>query len=255
MGLDPFSISRPWVIAHRGDSGEYPENTLLSFQKAVEKKADWIELDITYTSDNHIVVIHDDTMDRTTNLKGEVRHLRFDSVRKADAGSWKKDTFRGEPVPDLWEVWSYLKTTDLGLNIEIKSSAYEEIPIQIAIEQELVEFARNNFLFQRTLFSSFCWDSLIRLRELSIESKLGILIGDETASWLEALELGFRLNAYSLNFPANKLDLDLVSKIQGEGFKVLVYTLNTEEELRSGIDLGVDGIFTNYPSLMKTLLT
>lgn len=255
MASSPFLIPKPWVIAHRGDSGEYPENTMLSFRHAVEKKADWIELDITHTLDNRIVVIHDDSLDRTTDRRGEIRNLRYEEIRKADAGTWKSEKFKGEPVPNLWEVWDYLKSTPLGLNIEIKSTAYEEIPIEIPIEEELISYAKKFSLFDRTLFSSFCWDSLVRLRELSIESKLGILIGDETSHWEDALELGFRLNAFSLNFPMRGLDPDIVSKIQAEGFRVLVYTLNTEMELRAGIDLGVDGIFTNFPALMKTLIT
>ncbi|TGK07442.1 glycerophosphodiester phosphodiesterase [Leptospira semungkisensis] len=255
MGFDPFSFPKPWVIAHRGDSGTYPENTLLSFRKAVEIKADWIELDITYSSDNQIVVIHDDSLDRTTDKKGEIRLLPYNLIRNSDAGSWKDPKFKGEPVPNLWEVWEFLKDKEIGLNVEIKSTAYEEIPIEAAIEQELVDYAKKNSLFSRTLFSSFCWDSLVRLRELSVEPKLGILIGDETSSWEDALELGFRLNAFSLNLSMANLNSEIVSKIQGEGFKVLVYTLNTEEELKKGIDMGVDGIFTNFPTRMRSLLT
>ncbi|TGK01377.1 glycerophosphodiester phosphodiesterase [Leptospira langatensis] len=255
MGLDPFSIPKPWVIAHRGDSGEYPENTLLSFRKAVEIKADWIELDITYSADNQIVVIHDDSLDRTTDKKGEIRHLSYNAIRNSDAGSWKHPKFKGEPVPNLWEVWDFLKDKEIGLNVEIKSTAYEEIPIETAIEQELIDYAKKNSLFSKTLFSSFCWDSLARLRELSVDAKLGILIGEESSSWMDALELGFRLNAFSLNLSIHELDPEIVSKIQGEGFKVLVYTLNSEEELKKGISLGVDGIFTNFPARMRSLLT
>ncbi|TGL52453.1 glycerophosphodiester phosphodiesterase [Leptospira wolffii] len=254
MPTHPFSAPKPWVIAHRGDSGEYPENTLLSFRKAVEKNADWIELDITYSSDSRIVVIHDDTMDRTTDKKGEVRHLDFRTIHNADAGSWKDHKFKGEPVPDLWSVWDFVRSTRLGLNVEIKSTAYEEIPIDKPIEQELIDYAEKNSVIDRTLFSSFCWDSLVRLRELSVDAKLGILIGEETPSWQEALELGWRLNAFSLNFSIRGLDKEIVSKIQSEGFKVLAYTLNTEKELKAGIDLGLDGIFTNYPALMRSLL-
>ncbi|PJZ78403.1 glycerophosphodiester phosphodiesterase [Leptospira neocaledonica] len=255
MNSDPFLLPKPWVIAHRGDSGEYPENTMSSFQNAWELGADWIELDIIHSSDGKIVVIHDDTLDRTTDQKGEVKHLPFHFIRKADAGSWKDPKFKGEKVPDLWEVWDYLKSKNIGLNVEIKSGAYEEIPIETPIEQELIDYTKQNSLFHKTLFSSFCWDSLVRIRELSVEAKLGILIGEETSSWTEALELGFRLNAFSLNFSSKGLDKETVSKIQKEGFKVLVYTLNTEEELKFGIELGVDGIFTNYPKRMKSLLT
>ncbi|PJZ50826.1 glycerophosphodiester phosphodiesterase [Leptospira saintgironsiae] len=255
MNSDPFLLPKPWVIAHRGDSGEYPENTMSSFRNAWELKADWIELDIIHSSDGKIVVIHDDTLDRTTDQKGEVKLLPFNMIRKADAGSWKHQRFKGEKVPDLWEVWDYLKSKNIGLNVEIKSGAYEEIPIETPIEQELIDYTKKNSLFYKTLFSSFCWDSLARIRELSVEAKLGILIGEETSSWMEALELGFRLNAFSLNLSAKGLDKETVSKIQKEGFKVLVYTLNTEEELKFGIDLGVDGIFTNYPKRMRSLLT
>ncbi|TGL63334.1 glycerophosphodiester phosphodiesterase [Leptospira sarikeiensis] len=255
MNSEPFHLPKPWVIAHRGDSGEYPENTMASFRNALEIGADWIELDIIHSSDSKIVVIHDDTLDRTTDKKGEVKLLPYGSIAQADAGSWKDPKFKGEKIPTLWEVWDLVKSKNIGLNVEIKSGAYEEIPIETPIEQELIDYTKKNSLFHKTLFSSFCWDSLVRLRELSIEARLGILIGDETSSWMDALELGFRLNAFSLNLSAKGLDKETVSKIQNEGFKVLVYTLNSEEELKFGIDLGVDGIFTNYPSRMRSLLT
>ncbi|TGK11437.1 glycerophosphodiester phosphodiesterase [Leptospira fletcheri] len=252
---EPFSVPSPWVIAHRGYSGEYPENTMLAFRKAIEAGADWIELDVTLSLDRQIVVIHDDTLDRTTDLSGPVRDFTFDLIRTADAGSWKGRHFAKEPVPDLWSVWESVLKSDLGLNIEIKSSAYESEPKGKSIEHSLVDFANSKSAFSRTLFSSFCWDSLARIRELSFEARLGVLIGGETPAWEEALELAFRLNAFSLNLSSSIASREVVEKIQSEGFKVFVYTLNSIEELKTGILNGVDGIFTNYPPSMRSLLT
>ncbi|PNV73950.1 glycerophosphodiester phosphodiesterase family protein [Leptospira inadai] len=250
----PFEIPHPWVIAHRGFSGEYPENTMLAFRKAVEVGADWIELDVTLTADREVVVIHDDTLDRTTNMRGPVREASFERIRKADAGGWKDIRFVGEPVPKIWDVWNFVLGTELGLNIEIKTSAYEPSPKESPIEDSLIRFALDKKALDKTLFSSFCWDSLVRIRELSTDAKLGILIGEETPHWEEALDLAFRLNAFSLNLSSRMAQKEIVSKIQEQGFSVFVYTLNTEEELRKGLDAGADGIFTNYPARMKLLV-
>ncbi|EQA35147.1 glycerophosphodiester phosphodiesterase family protein [Leptospira inadai serovar Lyme str. 10] len=227
---------------------------MLAFRKAVEVGADWIELDVTLTADREVVVIHDDTLDRTTNMRGPVREASFERIRKADAGGWKDIRFVGEPVPKIWDVWNFVLGTELGLNIEIKTSAYEPSPKESPIEDSLIRFALDKKALDKTLFSSFCWDSLVRIRELSTDAKLGILIGEETPHWEEALDLAFRLNAFSLNLSSRMAQKEIVSKIQEQGFSVFVYTLNTEEELRKGLDAGADGIFTNYPARMKLLV-
>ncbi|PJZ71330.1 glycerophosphodiester phosphodiesterase [Leptospira perolatii] len=251
---NPFEIKKPWVIAHRGYSGLYPENTILAFKKAIEANANWIELDISLSKDREVIVLHDDTLDRTTNLKGMASDFNCAELAKAEAGTWKDSKFTGEGVPTLWEVWDLVANSSSGLNVEIKSSAYEPGVKKDSIEAKVIRYAEDKKLLQRTLFSSFSWDSLAKIRELCTDAKIGILVGDNTP-WEEALDIAFRLNAVSINLPFVSLTSEIVSSIHQEGFLVLSYTLNSEEEIRSGLLAGVDGIFTNFPERMSKLLT
>ncbi|MFN4179863.1 MAG: glycerophosphodiester phosphodiesterase, partial [Armatimonadota bacterium] len=96
--------TRPMVIAHRGFSGRYPENTLRSFREALNLSVDAIELDVRRTKDGILIVIHDETVDRTTDGKGHVRDLTWSEIQKLDAGSWKGSEFAGERIPKLEEA-------------------------------------------------------------------------------------------------------------------------------------------------------
>ena len=122
--LDLSRYSNPLLIGHRGYPARYPENTMASFRGAMEAGCDMIELDVTITKDRRIVVIHDDTLDRTTAGKGPVRERSFEEIRKLDAGGWFDPRFSAERVPELSEVLELTAGRCL-LNIEIKASAFE----------------------------------------------------------------------------------------------------------------------------------
>ena len=123
---------RPWAIAHRGASLEAPENTLAAFRRAMELGADLIELDVHQTSDGHVVVIHDETVDRTTDGSGAVRAMTLRELRRLDAGSWMGPHFAGERVPTLLEVLE-LTRGQIGLAIEIKAGSRRYPGIEAAV--------------------------------------------------------------------------------------------------------------------------
>jgi len=135
------SIPYPLIIAHRGYSEKYPENTLVAFQSALDGNADMIELDITLSRDREIAVIHDDTLERTTNGSGEVADYGLNELKALDAGSWFDERFSGERIPTLEEVFDLVKGRT-WINIEIKVSAYEPHFPMDAIERQVVELVQ-----------------------------------------------------------------------------------------------------------------
>ena len=141
------------VVAHRGFSGAAPENTLAAFRKAIEAGSDMIELDIQLSKDGKIVVIHDETLERTTDGQGRVADRTFPEIRKLDAGSWFGSQFSGEKIPTLQEVLELAKGKVL-VNIEIKNPAHGQYPITELADQGL-EAVKKAGMLNRVIFSSF----------------------------------------------------------------------------------------------------
>ena len=130
-----------WIIGHRGYPAKYPENTLAAFEAAIEAGAVMIELDVMLSRDRKVVVIHDATLDRTTNGKGSVADLTLAELKQLDAGSWFDAQFVGQQIPELSEVLD-LVNGRAYVNIEIKSNAYEAHHPPDAIEKQVVDWLR-----------------------------------------------------------------------------------------------------------------
>jgi len=152
----------PALIAHRGFSARYPENTLAAFRAAAESGVGMIELDITLTRDRQMVVFHDDTLARTTNGRGNVRARTLGELKRLDAGSWFGPGFKGERIPTLDEVMMAMPP-ELAINIEIKPEACEFPAPADAIERQLVRCLRDHDAMNRVLVSSFSSKVLERL--------------------------------------------------------------------------------------------
>ena len=153
----------PLVIAHRGASGTAPENTMAAFRQAVEMGADMIELDVQRTKDGQVVVIHDATLERTTNGSGAVRELTYAEIEQLDAGSWfgEGQEFAGERVPLLKEVLEFTKGK-CALNIEIKNIPYADP----GIEQAVVDLLHETGFLEQVIISSFDHSCLHRIARL-----------------------------------------------------------------------------------------
>jgi len=152
--LDLTRFTRPLLIGHRGYPARYPENTLASFKAAMEAGCDMIELDVTLTKDRKVVVIHDDTLDRTTTGKGPVKNRSLEEIKTLDAGGWFDARFATERVPELSEVLK-LTTGRCLLNIEIKESAFEADYPADAIEHQVVGLVKTGGAMGRVVISSF----------------------------------------------------------------------------------------------------
>jgi glycerophosphoryl diester phosphodiesterase len=241
-------------IAHRGFSGKYPENTKIAFARAIELGADMIELDVTLSKDKIPVVIHDDTLERTSNGKGKVRNVPLDKLKQFDFGSWMNPKFSEERIPTLEEVLQMIKKSKLGLNIEIKSSAFEKKFSDSCIESQTLGLINKYKLFNRIVISSFEPKILLRLRELSSKVKLAYLIEpDYKKLKLDPIYFVNQVKAVSLNMHKSQIKSEIFHRAKERNIPVCVYTVNTTGELRRMNKLELAGVFTNYPDRLKKM--
>lgn len=238
----------PMIFAHRGASAYAPENTLAAFELAVQEGAQAIELDAKLSADGHVIVIHDQSVDRTTNGSGKVAEMPLSAMRELDAGSSFSEKFRGERIPALDEVFEAVGKRIL-INVELTNYA---TPFD-ALVPKVVELVRRHALEKRVLFSSFFPHNLRRARRLLPEVPRGLLTW---AGWMGAWPRTFGwLAPYQALHPyTTSVNARLVQRFHAAGRRVHVWTVNDEAEMRRLFALGVDGIFTDDPLLgLRTL--
>ena len=217
-------------IGHRGAMGHAPENTLLSFKKALELGAQCVEADV-YHVDGRLMVFHDDRLERTTNGSGYLVDHDFDYLRSLDAGE-------GERIPTLWEVF---ETVDLraGVNIELKGPGTAR-PVAEFISA-LREYGWNDDLI---LVSSFNRSELEKIHGMDPGIRLGVL---NAGPPMDAADFAASLGAYSVHLSVKYIGARFVEDAHFRGLKVFVFTVNHPEGIERMERLGVDGVFTNYP--------
>lgn len=243
------------VIAHRGASAYAPENTLAAFRKAVELGADILELDIHQSKDSQLVVIHDGTVDRTTNGKGSVRDLGIAELRQFDAGSWFSPAFAAERIPTLEEVFAAVPDSTILL-IELKGSS-EKYP---GIERRVVDLIHRRDAEHRLIMKSFDAKVLERLRGLDpaiprlriIVTEipfLGLIVGHK-------LEFGTVLDDSVQYIQRHWFGLSkgFIQEAHERGYKVFVWDVNDRDRMEEMILKGIDGIETDHPDWVKEML-
>jgi glycerophosphoryl diester phosphodiesterase len=240
--LDLTRIPRPLLIGHRGYPARYPENTLASFKGAMEAGCDMIELDVTLTRDRKVVVIHDDTLDRTTTGKGPVRDRSFEEIQKLDAGGWFDSRFSAERVPELSEVLKLTAGRCL-LNIEIKESAFEQRYPADAIEHQVVDLVKAGGAVDRVVVSSFGPRILERIAAMDAPPAIAYI--SEQGADSSLLEMLLAVQAFSWHPRFNVLTRAQVDLLHATGLKVFPWTVNTREEAEKLLALGVDGLICN----------
>jgi glycerophosphoryl diester phosphodiesterase len=236
-------------IAHRGASGHYPENTLMAFNQAITMGADMVELDVHLTKDGEPVVIHDETLERTTNGKGKVLYHTLQELKKLDAGAWYKPEFMGECIPTLEEVLESVKGR-ARINIEIKNG-----PIYYqGIEEKVLSVLSRHNLLDQVVISSFDHECLKKIKEMTPNLatgsliKLGVLY---VARLIKPEKIAQSVGANGLHVCKSYVTPDLVQRAKEHGLNVIVWTVNELEQMRSFIEMGVDGIVTNFPDKLK----
>jgi glycerophosphoryl diester phosphodiesterase len=221
-------------IGHRGASKAFPENTLAAFRAACDAGADMCELDVQLSRDGAVVVIHDDTVDRTTNGRGAVAGLTLEQLKGLDAGG-------GERIPTLDEVFA-ATAGRCGINVELKIAGLEAQVAAIMRKWNAVETA---------MVSSFEWGALEAIRALAPEIRLGVLAEKKPDRMLEAAA---RMHAYAVNPRFDLATREFCAAAHAGGFKVFVWTVDAPEAMRLLIAAGVDGIMTNYPDRMRSVM-
>jgi glycerophosphoryl diester phosphodiesterase len=217
-------------IGHRGAMGHAPENTIASVHKAIALGAACIEIDV-YSVEEHLIVFHDPSLERTTNGFGLLADHSFAELRSLNAGN-------GESIPTLSEVCRAVDR-QVGINIELKGPHTAEPVVELIATQ--VKNGWDQALF---LISSFDRQALETVRRRNRQLQMGLLT--QTAS-MAAIATARRLNAYAVHPAADSLEPQWVETAHAHGLKVFAYTVNQYEEIRKMGQLGVDGVFTDFP--------
>ncbi|MGL6175050.1 MAG: glycerophosphodiester phosphodiesterase [Cellulosilyticaceae bacterium] len=236
------------VFAHRGASGDYPENTLLAFKKAIELGVTGIELDVHKTKDNEIVVIHDEDMERTFNGQGLIAHHTLEELRRFNARKLEFTEREECGICTLKEVLDLIVSEPkICLNIELKTDQIE----YEGIEADVITLVQSYHMADRIILSSFNHNSLRRCKAIDTSIKLGALYHyqiDEVVKY--ALELG--VDAIHPN--VELVTRELIEACHVNNIRVNTYTVNSPQIMRQLIAAGIDGIFTDYPGLLLEVL-
>lgn len=231
----------PRLIGHRGAKESAPENTLASIREAASQGASWVEFDVMLTRDGVPVVIHDDTLDRTTNGHGPLNAVDHADLRGLDAGSWFDSRFAGERVPDFTEVLDLARSLNLGINVEIKPYPGQEGETAQAVVSVLQQHWPDN---GRLLVSSFEVPSLETARRLAPSLPLGYLLWNPPADWAAIAD---RLKADTLNVDQQRQTARSVAEYRATGRPVLAYTVNDAGRAAELFAWGVSALFTDAP--------
>lgn len=232
------------IFAHRGASRYAPENTMSAFQLAHKQGAGGIELDIHLSRDNEIVVIHDETLKRTTNHSGLVNHFTLQELQALDAGSWFHQDFSQAVIPSLEQVLNWVKTTDLHLNIELKT---DTIPYH-QIEDRVVELIEHFRLEDRTILSCFNPSTIHHLHSIQNHIELAWLRQKRTKNL--AYQLG-AIGADSVHIHQRLLGGPMTHEIQTKQIPFRVFTVNKAKQWKQCLNLHANGLITDIPDLMK----
>ncbi|GAA1644878.1 glycerophosphodiester phosphodiesterase [Georgenia ruanii] len=245
----PQEAALPLVVAHRGNSSVAPENTLVAFEAAWRAGADLIEVDLQVTRDGVAVVIHNDTVDATTDGAGRVDDLDADELRRLDAGTWFSPRYRGARVPTAVELFAFLaERPDLGLLAEFKGAWQPEAARQVAEEIERAG------LHDRVIVQSFWTETVAALRDVAPDLPRGLLLVDLPE---DLLALCRELRVMTVN-PAGTLLVDepgLVDALHGEGLRTMPWTLNEPAHWAAAVAAGVDAIITDRPDRLRGWLS
>lgn len=231
-------------IAHRGASGNghCPENTLSAFDKAIKLGVDCVECDVHCSKDGHVVVIHDSTLNRTTDKKGAVAELTLEEIKQADAGSWFSKSFAGERVPTLEELLSLTKDKVVTV-IEIKPKGITESVLKVVERSNAID---------RVLIQSFHFEVVKELYELNPKVPRALLVGgglpiSRLSSIMELVHQAAEVGAGTLNLLHTVITANLVKEANKRGISVWAWTVDDESRMVELLDIGVSGITSNFP--------
>lgn len=219
------------IIGHRGARGIEPENTIRSYRKAIELNVDYIECDVHKTKDGQIVLMHDHTVDRTTNGKGLVNDFSFDEIRKLDAG-------KGEKIPTLQELLD-LARGKVKLHVELKDETATE---------DVVRMVEKNNMVEKVFLTCGNTNTLKKVRELNPSISLEHIFGQPPEN---AIELALSVKAKRVSCHISHLTKEFVQKAHQNGIQVIAWPPNTIEDAKKAVECNVDLICTDRPDVVN----
>ncbi len=238
------------IFGHRGYSAVYPENTLLAFRQAVEAGADGIELDAKMTKDKVVVVMHDSSVDRTTNGSGNISDMTLEEIKKLDAGSWKGAAFENEPVPTLEDVFAAIGSK---VKINVEMTNYEGTftnELAIAVAALIRKYSLENSI----IISSFRFNNLVAMKDLIPNIPCGLLAHKGISGFYSRNFLVHSLYVDALHPHLNDTTAHLLKREHQCGRKVRVWTVDNGSDILDLDRMGTDGIYTNNPAAAIQLL-
>lgn len=242
-------LEKPLIIGHRGACALAPENTMASFRLAFEHKADAIEFDTKLSSDGVVVIIHDQTLDRTTNGKGKVIDTPLEELRKLDAGSKFSPNFTGEKIPTLDELFGELGGK-FFMNIELTNYASPKD----ALVNNVVELIRKHKVESSVMFSSFNANNLIKARQLMPEVPVGLLALKGFMGAFSRYPFGVSISPEYTHPYFSDATTNFIHAEHNRGRRVNVWTVNDPADIRRLVLDHVDGIMGDDPRLVRQVV-
>lgn len=237
------------VIGHKGASGYAPENTKASLMKAIELGVDAIEVDIRLTKDNNLVVFHDPYLDKITGHAGAITDKMTKDLEELDVGSWFDPRFKGERILTLEEAMNLvLDKADLIIELKRPRSDGERYK---GFEERVLDLLSRKKAKERILISSFDHYSLKELKELDPSLRIGMLF---SANWLNLWDEVELLKPEAIHPHWAFTTREMVEEAHNRGITINSWVVNEESRMRKLIDLGVDGIITDYPDRLIRIL-
>ncbi len=240
---------RVWVVGHRGAMGHRPENTIASFEHALELGADWIELDVHLTRDGALAVIHDESLERTTTGHGLVKDHTLDELQQLDAGAWFSPGYAGQHLPTLDEVLEWARRRQTIVDIEIKNA-----PIYYAgIEEAVVKALDSQNMAEQVIVISFDHRAVQRVKSLDARIATGVLYAGRPAD--AGVGLARQADADALLPHWAYVTSEDVRMAHAAGLAVAPWATSNPEVLTNLLQAGVDAIGTNHPEVLRHILT
>ncbi|WP_325048938.1 glycerophosphodiester phosphodiesterase [Peribacillus saganii] len=229
------------IYGHRGAAGTHPENTMISFEEARRAGADGIELDVQLTSDGEVVIIHDESLDRTTNGSGFVKDKCLKELQKFDASNKFSHLYGETEIPTLQELIDWLRGNSLLCNIELKNSKF----FYPGMEEKVIKLVREARLEDRIILSSFNHYSIVLCKKIAEEIEIAPLYRDGLhMPWAYARSLG----AGAIHPDIKAVPNEIIRASIEAGVAVRPYTVNKEKDIENLLAVGCSAIITDFPA-------
>lgn len=240
------------IIAHRGASAYYPENTMAAFKAAVEMNAEMIELDVLISKDGIPVVLHDALLTARTDGRGMVSDYTVNELKKLDAGSWFDDRFSDQQIPTLNEVLEFA-AGKIAVNIEIKTEAVTD-QLKGGVVERSMKLVKKHEMEDYVLFSSFNYQAIEHVKKLDPEMPAALLFNRAQSRRKLPHELVEEYNADAFNCSYRQLTKRRLISLREHNIPSFIYTVDLKHRMRKLIAAGVNGIFTNKPDLLQKVV-